>query len=161
MYGWKSRSSKSLKESLPSVPYVLQLVQVPPMLLYTVHHITRTAVVSSHSHYAKLVSHDAPARRAFSWWILQLSARGRRLQHKVNSRTNLASLITGIRKERVWSAENHHAIRFHQRRQFSINFKWLPRKPSRVGSRDYLNFLPIYDWGLLEEVSSMRLHMWF
>lgn len=38
IYGWKSRSLKSLKESLPSVLDGLQLVHVSIMLLYTVHY---------------------------------------------------------------------------------------------------------------------------
>jgi hypothetical protein len=37
IYGWKSRSSRVSKDSRPSVPDVLQLVEVPPRLLYTVH----------------------------------------------------------------------------------------------------------------------------
>jgi hypothetical protein len=38
MYELKSRSSRSLKDNLPSVPEVLQPEQVLPMLLYTVHY---------------------------------------------------------------------------------------------------------------------------
>lgn len=38
IYGWKSRSLKSLKESLPSVLDGLQLIRVSIMLLYTVHY---------------------------------------------------------------------------------------------------------------------------
>jgi hypothetical protein len=38
MYGWKRRSLKSLKDSLPSVLDGLQLVQVSIMLPYTIHY---------------------------------------------------------------------------------------------------------------------------
>jgi hypothetical protein len=38
MYGWERRSLESLKDSLPSVPDVLQLGQLLPKLLHTVHY---------------------------------------------------------------------------------------------------------------------------
>jgi hypothetical protein len=38
VYGWKSRSLRSLKDSLPPLPDLLQLVQVPPIHLYTIRY---------------------------------------------------------------------------------------------------------------------------
>jgi hypothetical protein len=44
MYQWKSRSSEQLKDSLPSLPDVLQHVQILTMLLYTVHYKNRSYI---------------------------------------------------------------------------------------------------------------------
>jgi hypothetical protein len=53
MFRWNTRSLKSLKYSLPSVPGVLQLTEVPPMLLYTKHYKRATAFLS-HSNCARI-----------------------------------------------------------------------------------------------------------
>jgi hypothetical protein len=37
IYRWKSRSSDSLQDNVLPVPDFLQIIQVPPMLLYTIH----------------------------------------------------------------------------------------------------------------------------
>jgi hypothetical protein len=45
-HGWKGRSSKSLKDSLPSLPDGLQLIQVPPC--FCISYIIRTDAVPYH-----------------------------------------------------------------------------------------------------------------
>lgn len=65
MYGLKSRSWRSLKGILPSISYVMHLVRVPFMLLYTVHYKNGSCIYPYLIETAR-VPHDAPARRAFS-----------------------------------------------------------------------------------------------
>jgi hypothetical protein len=64
MYGWKSRSSELLKNSRPSVPDVLQLVEVPPRLLYALHYKSSNCVPFA-PRLLELVSYDSPAGLVF------------------------------------------------------------------------------------------------
>jgi hypothetical protein len=79
-----------LRRNLPSVPDLLQLVQVPPMLLCIIHY--KTAVLPLSQTLQELAPRDAPASHTFCQGILQQSTKDPAFSHRFYTWMNLASL---------------------------------------------------------------------
>jgi hypothetical protein len=173
MYGRKSRSSKSLKVILPSVPEVLQLVQVPPpppVLEYTAHYKESSCIPVSFSLWHTMHLHDVKSVSGFC----NSRPKTMCLEQRFYSQTNRASL--GLESPTfttdIWSDESPHTIRsHHQLRQFFINM-WAGIlgdyfissliSPAWISGHDHFGFLRIRLNGPAVDVSfRARLHIWF
>jgi hypothetical protein len=72
VYRVQTEDVLSVKDSLPPVSDVLQLMKVSPIFLYTVHYKNNINIPITLS----LQKSVPPPRHAFCWWILQLLAEG-------------------------------------------------------------------------------------
>jgi hypothetical protein len=104
-YGRKSRSSRSLKEGLTSVPDIL-----PLMLLYTIHYKNSSSYIQF---MQELLPQDAPC--VFSM-DLRLSAEDTKFRIETfftDQSCFTRTEITGTHNENVWSSGNPHSIGYH------------------------------------------------
>jgi hypothetical protein len=130
IYGWKSRCTRSYNNSLPSVPDVFLLVQVPPMLPYAVPCNNSSCIPTpsclnstgySCSGFCKSQPEDVHrkclvrGRMSFTW-----------------------TGVSNIHNQHVWSYEKSsldsiipsETTVFHQ--PVGWNLRWLPRRSSHV-----------------------------
>jgi hypothetical protein len=87
VYGWKCRSSRSLEGSLPWIPDVFKLINIPPMLQYTVDYNSQSV--------HELVPNDEPTRCVSVNEFCNTRPTRVWLQQMFSSRINCISLRTG------------------------------------------------------------------